>query len=145
MAYENKRRALSPILVVLAGASLAGFCITGASAQDLPPGVTIAANGAFAPPEGLASFQAMTFVIDVEPGAAFPLHSHPGRSQVMVLEGELTGTEPAGGQTVYRMGDSFMEEPDQVHAVTNTGTDTVRLVWTLLLPEGTEPIVPHAE
>lgn len=145
MIHERKRRALSPIFAILAGISLAGFQTTGAAAQDLPPGVSIAANMAFAPPAGLGAFQAMTFVIDVAPGAGFPLHSHPGRSEVMVLEGELTEHNSAGDQKVYHAGEAFIEEPGEVHAVTNTGSDAVRLIWTLLLPEGTEPIIPHAD
>lgn len=143
MGHERNHRLLSSIFAVLAGVSLPGFGATGVLAQDLPPGVTIAANMAFAPPAGLGAFQAMTFVIDVAPGAGLPLHAHPGRSEVMVLQGELTEKKPAGDQTVYHMGETFMEEPGDVHAVTNTGSDTVRLIWTLLLPEGTEPIILH--
>jgi hypothetical protein len=52
-----------------------------ASADDPPPGVKIAAKDGFAPSQGLGAFQAMTFVI-----AGFPAHSHPGRSQVMVIK-----------------------------------------------------------
>jgi quercetin dioxygenase-like cupin family protein len=145
MIYERKQRIVSSIFAGLAGVSLAGFQATGAFAQDLPPGVTIAANMAFAPPTGLGAFQAMTFVIDVAPGAGLPLHSHPGRSQVMVLQGALTEKTTGGGQKDYRMGETFMEEPGEVHAVTNTGSDAVRLIWTLLLPEGTEPIILHTD
>jgi quercetin dioxygenase-like cupin family protein len=145
MAYKSKRTTLSSILAILAALSFAGFHTTGASAQDLPPGVTVAATGAFAPPEGLGAFQAMTFVIDVAPGASFPLHSHPGRSEVMVLQGELTEHKPAGDTKIYHAGEFFMEEPNAVHAVTNTGSDPVRLVWTLLLPDGTQPIIPHKD
>jgi quercetin dioxygenase-like cupin family protein len=38
----------------------------------------------------------MTFVIDIAPRAGFPLHSHPGRSEVMVIEGDLTEHKPTG-------------------------------------------------
>lgn len=143
MTKLGKQKLLSSIFAMLAGVSLGAFHTTGATAQDLPPGVTIAANMAFAPPSGLGAYQAMTFVIDVAPGAGLPLHHHPGRSQVMVLQGELTEKTPAGGQKVYRMGETFMEEIGAEHAVTNKGSDTVRLIWTLLLPEGTEPIILH--
>jgi quercetin dioxygenase-like cupin family protein len=115
---------------------------TGAIADEqLPPGVSIAAHGEFAPPEGLGTFKTMTFVIDVVPGSGFPPHSHPGKSEVMILQGELTEHKPGGSQKVYRAGDSFIEEPNAVHDVKNTGKDVVRLVWTLLLPDGTDPIV----
>jgi len=145
MSLQHKAKPGVPIVALLAAIVLAGSQPTTASAQDLPPGVSIAAQDAFAPPDGLGAFQAMTFVIDVAPGGAFPLHSHPGRSEVMMLQGELTEHRPDGSETVYHPGDAFMEETNQVHSVTNTGSDTVRLVWTLLLPDGTEPIVLHNE
>ena len=143
MSYERKYRLLSSIVAVLAGVSMLGSAVTNAFSQDLPPGVTIAAYMAFAPPARLGPFQAMTFVIDVAPGAGLPLHSHPGRSEVMVLQGELTEKRAAGDEKVYHVGETFLEESGAVHAVTNTGSGVVRLIWTLLLPEGTEPIILH--
>jgi quercetin dioxygenase-like cupin family protein len=144
MAQRAKRYAFWSMMAILAGVSSAGLPATGASAaQDLPPGVTIAANGAFAPPEGLGAFQAMTFVIYIAPGAGLPLHSHPGRSEVMVIEGDLTEHKPSGEQKVFHAGEFFMEEPNAVHEVKNAGSVKVRVVWTLLLPNGTEPIILH--
>jgi quercetin dioxygenase-like cupin family protein len=113
-----------------------------AQADDLPPGVTIAATDAFTPPAGLGSFQAMTFVIDVAPGAGFPAHSHPGRSEVMVIQGDLTEHKADGASKVYHPGDAFIEEPGAVHSVTNAGSNPVRLVWTLLLPRSITPAMP---
>ena len=129
---------IAPLLAVACSACI---CTVAIADQQLPPGVTIAAHDEFAPPDGLGAFKAMTFVIEVAPGAGFPAHSHPGRSEVMILQGELTEHKPGGEQRVYHAGDSFMEEPSVVHDVKNTGKDVVRLVWTLLLPNRTEPIV----
>src|SRR4029079_2400901 len=94
--------------ILSASAAIFGAYPTLPAAADtqLPPGVTIPFSDAFAPPDKLAAFQAMTFVIDVAPGAGFPLHSHPGKSQVMILQGELTEHKPDGGQKVYHPGDS---------------------------------------
>ena len=128
---------------IVAGLFAVGSQATSVFAQDMPPGVSVAAKGAFTPPVGLGAFQAMTYVIDIAPGAAFPLHSHPGRSEVLILQGSLT-QHPADGVTkVYHAGDSFMEEPGAVHSVSNDGSEPVRLVWTLLLPEGAQPIEVH--
>jgi quercetin dioxygenase-like cupin family protein len=113
----------------------------GVWADDLPPGVTMAASDAFAPPAALGTFQAMTFVLDIAPGAGFPEHSHPGRSEVMVIEGVLTEHKSSGEEKVYNPGDAFVEEPGAVHSVANVGKNKVRLVWTLLLPDGKQPIV----
>lgn len=141
---ERRGRVLAPALAiaaVLAMSTGAG----GAKADGLPPGVTMAASDAFAPPPGLEAFQAMTFVLDVAPGAGFPPHSHPGRSEVMILEGDLTEHRPSGETKVYHPGEAFIEEPNAEHDVANKGTEKVRLVWTLLLPEGTEPIILHKD
>ena len=143
MEVKMVRKVFWSVAAVLAGVCSAGFPTTSALAVDLPPGVAITANMAFAPPEGLGAFQAMTFVIDIAPGAGLPLHSHPGRSEVMVIEGQLTEHKAGGEQKVFKAGDSFMEEPDAVHEVKNAGSDKVRVVWTLLLPNGTEPIMLH--
>ena len=61
----------------------------------------------------------------------------------MVIQGELTEHKPSGDMKVYHAGDFFMEEPNQVHEVKNTGSDSTRVVWTLLLPDGTQPIILH--
>src|SRR4051794_37792413 len=84
---------------ILVGLAAAGLRAPAALAQDLPPGVTIVAQDGFAPPADLTKFQAMTFVIDIAPGAGFPAHSHPGRSEVMILHGELTEHKASGAQT----------------------------------------------
>lgn len=144
MAY-GKKHVLLPSLAILAGSALAAVHPAAALADDLPPGVTITAKDGFAPPQGLGAFQALTFVIDIAPGAGFPAHSHPGRSQVMIINGDLTEDKPGGQQKVYHVGDAFMEEPDQVHSVSNKGTEPVRVVWTLLLPDGKQPIILHKD
>jgi quercetin dioxygenase-like cupin family protein len=143
MTLRTRAKTLLSAATLMFSVCSVAVLATQALAQDLPPGVTIAVNDAFAPSHELGAFQAMTFVIDIAPGAGFPLHSHPGRSEVMLLEGDLTENRPGGAEKVYHPGDSFIEEPNTVHQVTNAGTGKVRLVWTLLLPDGTEPIILH--
>lgn len=144
MAYADRGQALPATVAIIAGILLVGLQAPSAFAQDMPPGVTVAAKGAFTPPQGLGAFQAMTFVLDIAPGAAFPLHSHPGRSEVLILQGVLTQHPADAPAKVYHAGDSFMEEPGAVHSVSNDGSEPVRLVWTLLLPEGAQPIEIHS-
>jgi quercetin dioxygenase-like cupin family protein len=139
---NSRKSAVRSILEIFAVSVLASFLPTLALADGLPPGVTIAATNAFAPPSGLGAFQAATFVIDIAPGAGLPEHTHPGRSEVMIIQGELTENKPGAQAKVYKAGDAFIEEVGQVHSVTNKGSTPVRLVWTLLLPEGTQPIIP---
>jgi quercetin dioxygenase-like cupin family protein len=135
----------SPRAVAIAAAFALSIYAGGATADGLPPGVTMPVSDGFAPPPGLGPFQAMTFVLDVAPGAGFPVHSHPGRSEVMIVEGDLTEHKASGETKVYHPGEAFIEEPNAEHEVANKGTEKVRLVWTLLLPDGTEPIILHKD
>jgi quercetin dioxygenase-like cupin family protein len=64
------------------------------------------------------------------------MHSHPGRGIVLLLSGEITVQELDGKETTYRQGQTWIEEVDYVHAGRNSGQETARLVWTILLPEG---------
>lgn len=66
-------------------------------------------------------------------GAATPFHHHPGQVVVTVLEGENTFTLD-GGEQVYRAGESFVEQPNQVNQARNAGTAPMSVMATYLLP-----------
>ena len=139
--HKLGQRAFSAMLGVLAGTLMLGYQGSGAAAQE--PAVVV--NGEFAPPAGLQAFKAMTFVVDVAPGVTVPLHSHPGRGQVLLINGEMTIEELNGPKTVYHGGGVWIEEVDNVHGGSNTGKETARLVWTILVPEGAELEVPYKQ
>ena len=63
----------------------------------------------------------------------------------MLLSGEMTVQELNGPKTVHHNGDVWIEEVGNVHGGTNTGKDTARLVWTILLPEGAELEIPYKQ
>ncbi len=136
----NKKLYL-PVFGVLALVLLPGPHVP-QSAADEPAGVI---SGEFVPSDELKSYKAMTFVSDFAPGLSVPLHSHPVRSQVLVLEGELTFKDPAGKAMVYRKGDTLTLEPNQPLSPTNTGTVTARTVWTIVLPEGAPLETPYQQ
>jgi quercetin dioxygenase-like cupin family protein len=123
--------------VALSGESIAS--------EDLPPGIGMVAAAGFVPPDGLGPFQAMTLVLEVAPGSEIPMHSHPGKGQVILLSGEITLTELNGKEIVYHAGDVWIEEAGNVHKGTNKGAETARLVWTVLHPEGTELTELHQQ
>jgi quercetin dioxygenase-like cupin family protein len=110
--------------------------------QETPEPITIA-DGAFEPPEGLEAFTVMTIVLDFPPGTHVPMHSHPSRGEVIMLEGEVSVRHLDGREFVYGVGDSWVEEIDDVHEAWNEGDVTARLVWTFLQPEGAEVMVLH--
>ena len=63
--------------------------------------------------------------ITVSPGGSSGWHSHPGGAIVVVREGSLTVYKAVGSTceiTTYTAGQAFIERPDVVNQVINTGT-----------------------
>jgi len=63
--------------------------------------------------------------ITVAPGGSSGWHSHPGGAVVVVKEGSLTVYTSLGSTcetTTYTAGQAFIERPDVVNQVINTGT-----------------------
>ena len=63
--------------------------------------------------------------ITVNPGGSSGWHSHPGGAIVVVQQGSLTVYTSLGSKcetTTYTAGQAFIERPDVVNQVINTGT-----------------------
>jgi len=87
------------------------------------------------------TFAITTLVLDFPPGAAVPLHKHPGRGAGIVLSGTLTSVTPDGHEHVLVAGDSWVEELGHEHFVRNASSEPVRLLFTLLVPVGEEIMI----
>jgi quercetin dioxygenase-like cupin family protein len=114
-----------------------------AGAQDSsrePPELISQANF----PDISMSFTFVKLVIDLEPGAAFPLHHHGGPTLALVLEGEIT-LQQDNRQTVYTAGDSWTETPANVHSAFNATDTTTRVLATFVLPAGAEATLPEQD
>ncbi len=83
------------------------------------------------------SYDLVQLVQDFEPGARTPKHKHGGAGVITVIEGELT-LRANGSDTVYKAGESFIEEAGQVIEGINAGGATARTVASFLLPVGVE-------
>src|SRR5262249_32203502 len=80
---------------------------------------------------------------DFAPGAATPLHTHPGLVVATVLEGAVTISR-SGIETVYRVGDSWSETPDLgVHLARNDTTGRTVVMVSVLVPKGAPPATPQ--
>jgi len=93
--------------------------------------------------DGTIPFKAGTDVamaqITVSPGGSSGWHSHPGGAVVVVQQGSLTVYDSMGSHchtTTYTAGQAFIERPDEVMNVLNTGTTPYVLFVTF-------PRVPH--
>jgi quercetin dioxygenase-like cupin family protein len=63
--------------------------------------------------------------VTVTPGGSSGWHSHPGGAIVVVQQGSLTVYTSAGDECrvdTYSAGQAFVERPDRVNQVINTGT-----------------------
>jgi quercetin dioxygenase-like cupin family protein len=80
------------------------------------------------------AFDVVQQVLDFAPGAATPVHTHPGILVVTVLAGELT-FKLNGADTVYKEGESFVEVPGQVVQARNASTVQTSVMVSYVIPK----------
>jgi quercetin dioxygenase-like cupin family protein len=80
------------------------------------------------------AFDAVQQVLDFAPGAATPVHTHPGILVVTVLAGELT-FKLNGADMVYKEGESFVEVPGQVVQARNASTAQTSVMVSYVIPK----------
>jgi quercetin dioxygenase-like cupin family protein len=118
-------------IVILAGTGTAVRAV----AQGPMPEPTGIARATFPINSEGREYDLNTYVLDFAPGAGVPPHFHGGPVVVTVLQGEITLQEK-GREDVIRAGESWTENPGDVHAVINQGTVNCRVVASMLLPKG---------
>jgi quercetin dioxygenase-like cupin family protein len=86
--------------------------------------------------------QIMTLIVEIPPGAATVLHTHPGPVVGYILEGQLEVRAASGKVNRYKAGDAFVEALNHAHAGTNIGTGPLRILVTVIGTEGVPYSVP---
>jgi quercetin dioxygenase-like cupin family protein len=81
-----------------------------------------------------------TMVIELAPGAATPLHTHPFPLVGYILAGQLEVRGAGGRSHRYKAGDSFVEAVGRPHRGINIGPGPVRILVTVVGVKG----VPYA-
>ncbi len=67
--------------------------------------------------------------VNLEPGAATPLHQHPGPSVGYVQSGRLSITVPETGRTTTSAAGSALDHPwDQPHIMFNSGDEPAKML-----------------
>jgi LPXTG-motif cell wall-anchored protein len=137
-AAGNAGTALARVLVTFllpAGAALT--MVEGTPSQAAPPGPTTTFQSRRVEvTTPAADFdEAATTVLGFAPGTWTPLHSHGGLTLVAVVEGEMT-VRSGGRETVYRVGDLWIEPAGDVHAAGNATETDARVAVTFLLRRG---------
>ena len=84
-----------------------------------------------------ATIQLHTFTVN--PGETIPWHYHKAISYVVLERGTLTEThiDESSGACVsaqFSDGDGFVEQPGDVHTVTNTGEHRAVITWATAFP-----------
>ncbi len=80
-------------------------------------------------------YDLLSIVLDFPPGSGFLPHFHGGYVLVTVLEGEIS-LQDKGAERKVKTGESWTENPGDVHSVINRGTVNTRVVAVILLPKG---------
>ncbi|HEX4113283.1 MAG TPA: cupin domain-containing protein [Stellaceae bacterium] len=86
--------------------------------------------------------QITTMIIEIPPGAATPLHTHPAPLVGYILEGQLEVRAAGGKINRYKAGDAFVEALNHAHAGTNIGPGPLRILVTVIGTQGVPYAVP---
>lgn len=84
-----------------------------------------------------SDYDLLMIIQDFPAGSGVATHKHGGYVLVTVLSGELT-LRDKGGERVVKIGESWTEQPGDIHAVVNTGAVTTRVAVSILIPKGAE-------
>lgn len=88
---------------------------------------------------GTVQFQGFS----MQPGETVPWHYHKGTSYVILTHGTLTEQHAVGPDKCEfeeeKAGSAFVENPGEVHSVTNTGNDVAVIWWVTVYPKSDGP------
>jgi quercetin dioxygenase-like cupin family protein len=127
------------LFVVLIGLVMVSSARAGEKdSQATAPGMKAVYQSSFATTIKSGEYAMQTIIADFPPGAGVPDHMHGGYVLVTVLNGEMTLKEK-GGEKIIRAGESWTENPGDVHSVVNAGAAAARVAINMLLPKGAEP------
>jgi quercetin dioxygenase-like cupin family protein len=132
-------RTVKPLLFIFI-AGLVGVFVSTAqekAGQTVAPGPTTVYQAKFPVTLKAGEYDVQTVIMDFPKGAIVPNHRHGGFVLVTVLSGEMTLKEK-GKERVIKAGESWTENPGDIHSVVNAGASTARIVVNMLLPKGAE-------
>ena len=79
------------------------------------------------------------------PGQSSPPHRHPGITIAYVLEGEIASKVGDAPEKTYKVGEMFIETPNQLHAVSRNASTTrpAKLLAVMLSEKGKPRTTPE--
>jgi quercetin dioxygenase-like cupin family protein len=130
MHFRRRRVVFWALLVLIASAVIGA--VTAGRGHPSPTTVTVAA---YPISVTAGAYRIYDFVVDFPPGGVTPRHVHGGPVVVTVIAGQLV-LQRAGGERVVKAGESFLEDPGDVHALVNRGAVPARISAAELIPNG---------
>jgi quercetin dioxygenase-like cupin family protein len=88
--------------------------------------------------------EAVQVRVDIEPGVAFPRHTHPGEEIIYVLAGSLQYEVEGRPPVTLKAGDVLFVPAGTVHAARNVGSDTASELATYVVEKG-KPLLTLAK
>jgi quercetin dioxygenase-like cupin family protein len=128
----QRRRVFTWGVAGILAAALAGGAAT---ARQGHPSTHTVAVAAYPVAVATGAYKIYDFVVDFPPGSETPRHVHGGPVVVTVVTGQLV-LERAGRERVVKAGESFLETPGDVHALSNRTAAAARISAAELIPEG---------
>jgi quercetin dioxygenase-like cupin family protein len=92
----------------------------------------------------IAGREAIQVRVDLEPGVAFPRHSHPGEEIIYVLAGEWEYQVEGKGTMTLKAGDVLFIPAGTIHAAKNVGGGIGSELATYIVEKG-KPLVVLAK
>ncbi len=94
--------------------------------------------------EGGGAKEAALLLVTYAPGAVDPIHRHNALVYVYVLEGTVVMQVRGGPAVTLRPGQTFMEQPSDIHIVGRNGSKTkpAKFLAYFVKDKGAPPVVP---
>ena len=88
--------------------------------------------------------EALMLTVEYAPGGSSAIHRHDAHVLVYVIEGEVVMGVKGGSETTIRAGETFSEQPGDIHTVSRNPSTTkpAKFVAFFLKDKGKPPVLP---
>jgi quercetin dioxygenase-like cupin family protein len=93
---------------------------------------------------GFPGEQVLMYTVDFPPGFSSPIHRHNAQVYVYVLEGSVVMQVRGGKELTLRPGQSFYEDPNDIHIVSRNASSTksAKFLVFLINKKGAPLVIP---
>jgi len=93
---------------------------------------------------GFPGKEVLMYTVDFPPGFSSPVHRHNAQVSVYVLEGSVVMQVKGGKEVTLRPGQSFYEDPNDIHVVSRnaSSTESAKFLVFLIHKKGDPLVIP---